>query len=309
MTTNASRDDRKRADDEVLWRSVSREELHTYYTETFPTFVDDLPEFITANGPKQYALALDEPHPIRNEAAPDRPFIRRQTWETTSEGKRASPHFMDFDDVVRFIQYPGRYDPLQSTSVGLVDPALLEKGDPLPEAVYYGLDYWERNWIILVDIDAKDVACERAAERVDSQEYGTTDELLAAASITDAAPAGYPYTFDDVERALEYGFEVADIFADDFVAEETLVVYTGQGTHVYLLDDDRDHRYDARSREVLIDLLEDRYEIPVDPVVTPDRQRVARLPYSLHADVCRIAQPIDSPRFDFRTEALPEGMQ
>ena len=295
--------------DDTIWRPATREELHAYYTETFPNLVEKLPEFITSTGPKQYALALDAPHPIRDADAPDRPFIRRQTWETTSDGDRASAYFSDFTSLMQFIQYPARYDPLGRTDTSLVDPALLDKSDPLPEAVYYGLDHWERNWIILVDIDAKDIARERAEECVDGQAYETSDELLAAAGITDVIPEGYPYTFGDIRRALEYGFEVAAIFEDDFAAEETMVVYTGQGAHVYLLDDDSDHRYDTRSREVLVKLLDEFYEIPLDPVVTPDRQRVARLPYSLHADVCRIVQPIDSPEFDFRTEALPEPLQ
>ena len=293
----------------AIWRSATREELHTYYTEAFPETAAEFPEFITATGPKQYAIALDAPHPIKNKEAPDRPFIRRKTWKTTHEDERRSPSFEDFADVVRFIQYPARYDPLSATSAGLVDPDLLEKGDPRPEAVYYGLDHWERNWLILVDIDAKAIAHRRAENRVDEQPYETTAELLAATGITNAAPEGYPYAFEDVEQALEYGFEVAAIFEDDFAAEETIVVYTGQGTHVYLLDDDSAHCYDVRSRQVLVDLLTDRYEIPIDPVVTPDRQRVARLPYSFHADVCRIVQPIDSPRFDFRTEALPAFLQ
>ena len=291
------------------WRSATREELHTYYTEIFPDLIAELPAFITDTGPKQYAIAFDEPHPISNEDAPDRSFIRRQTWETTPEGDRNSPYFTDCADLLRFIQYPARYDPLSGTDAALVDPALLAKGDPRPEAVYYGLDHWERNWLILVDIDAKDVARERAEERVNAQVYNTTDDLLAGAGITDVAPEGYPYAFEDIERVLEYGFEVADIFETDFAAEETMVVYSGQGAHVYLLDDDPAHRYDTRSREVLVKLLDELYEIPLDPVVTPDRQRVARVPYSLHADVCRIVQPIDSPRFDFRTKAFPESLQ
>ena len=99
-----------------------------------------------------------------------------------------------------------------------------------------------------------------------------------------------------------------DIFEDDFNAEETMVVYSGQGVHVYLLDSDLAHRYDAKSREVLNDLLQDTYEIPIDPVVTADRRRVARLPYSMHADVCSIVMPLESPSFDVQS-ATPEVLQ
>jgi len=106
----------------------------------------------------------------------------------------------------------------------------------------------------------------------------------------------------------KYGFEVRDIFEDDFNAQETMVVYSGQGVHVYLLDTDPAHRYDAKSREVLNDLLQDTYEIPIDPVVTADRRRVARLPYSLHADVCSIVLPIESQTFDVQS-ATPEVLE
>jgi len=35
-----------------------------------------------------------------------------------------------------------------------------------PDAVYYALDHWERPWVLLVDIDAKEIARERAADAV-----------------------------------------------------------------------------------------------------------------------------------------------
>ncbi|GAD53913.1 hypothetical protein MBEHAL_2673 [Halarchaeum acidiphilum MH1-52-1] len=160
--------------------------------------------------------------------------------------------------------------------------------------------------MLLVDIDAKTIARNRAEDVLPHNTSGRDDEaLLDVTGILDADPAGYPYAFEDVERAIEYGFEVREIFEDDFDAEETIVVYSGQGVHVYLLDTDPAHRYDAQSREVLNDLLLESYDIPIDPVVTADRRRVARLPYSLHADVCRIVQPIESPQFDPRT-ATPE---
>lgn len=86
-----------------------------------------------------------------------------------------------------------------------------------------------------------------------------------------------------------------DVFKDDFAADETMVVYSGEGCHVYLLDTDRDHHYDEQSREVINDLLLDEYEIPIDPVVTADRRRVRRLPYSLHADVSRVLSLSTAP--------------
>jgi DNA primase catalytic subunit len=85
-----------------------------------------------------------------------------------------------------------------------------------------------------------------------------------------------------------------------------MVVYSGQGCHVYLLDDDPDHRYDETARELINDALTKDHDIPIDTVVTADRRRVTRLPYSLHADVSRIVTPIDTPDYDFRNDPVPQ---
>ncbi|RDZ35656.1 DNA primase [Haloferax sp. Atlit-47N] len=289
----------------MTWRQATREEIYTYYAEEFPQYVDDLPEFITAAGPKQYAVSFRDPHPVRQDDVPDKDFIRRDTWQTNRSGNRTTPEFSSFEDVVEFIQHPARNDPLGQSNFALADPAVLEKSNPLPEAVYYALDHWERPWVLLVDIDAKEIARQRATDTVFEDNDRDNEALLDAAGILDAEPAGYPYALEDIDCAIEYGFEVRGFFEEDFNAEETMVVYSGQGVHVYLLDTDLAHRYDEQSREVLNDLLLETYDIPIDPVVTADRRRVARLPFSLHADVCSIVQPIESPGFDVRS-ATPE---
>lgn len=287
------------------WREATREELHTYYTETFPNQLDALPSFLTASGPKQYAIAFREPYSIQKEDAPDRTFIRRDTWQTTDSGDRSVQQFDSLEALFEFIQYPARYDPARESDYALADPDLLERPEPRPDAVYYALDHWDRPWVLAVDIDAKDIAAQRASNQTSGETDDVGTDPLRVAGILDSPPEGYPYAFEDIEQALEYGFTVQDIFEDDFAADETMVVYSGQGCHVYLLDTDREHHYDEQSREVINDLLLDDYEIPIDPVVTADRRRVMRLPYSLHAGVSRVVQPIDSPSFDVRSEATP----
>ena len=292
------------------WRETTREELHSYYTETFPDQLDALPSFLTVEGPKQYAIAFREAYPIRKQNAPDRSFIRRDTWQTSESGDRTIQQFDSMEALLEFIQYPARYDPAQGSDYALADPDLLERPEPRPDAVYYALDHWERPWVLAVDIDAKDIAAQRASNETTAGEVDDVEtEELRAAGVLDSPPEGYPYTFEDIEQALEYGFTVQEVFEDDFAAEETMVVYSGQGCHVYLLDTDREHHYDEKSREVINDLLLDEYGIPIDPVVTADRRRVMRLPYSLHADVSRVVQPIDDPGFNFRTEATPDFLE
>lgn len=290
----------------VQWRAASRKEIQRYYREEFPDRIEDLPAHITPDGPKEFGIAFREPHPVRGDEIPPREFIRRDTWCTTRTNERRYPEFKDVEDLLTFIQYPARNDPLAGSRYALGDPDILDKGDPVPDSVYYSLDHWDRPWLLMIDIDGKDVAKERAADVVDDYDYDDRDDLLRTAGILSAPPAGYPYAFEDIDRALEYGFEVQSIFESDLAAQDVQVMYSGQGAHVYLYDDDPMHRYDEKSREVLNDLLQRNYGVPIDPVVTADRSRFGRLPYSLHSAVCRVVQPVASLEFDPRTDPLPE---
>jgi hypothetical protein len=286
----------------MTWRQATQEEIREYYREEFTQYLAERPPHITAAGPRQFALAFREPYPTRTDGRPPRDFIRRDT--RTDDGH--SKHFEHMGDVLDFIRNPARNDPLTD----LADPDTADQREPVPDAVYYALDHWTRSWLIMVDIDAKDIARNRArhileAEAVDPDDL-TSDELLATAGILDGQPLDYPYEFTDIQTAIEQGFDVADVFETRFNAEETQVFYTGQGVHVYLYDDDPDHAWDAASREVLNTILTEGYGIAVDEQVTADRRRVARLPGSLHADVSRIVTPINSPGFDPRTDAIPE---
>ncbi|RLM76853.1 DNA primase, partial [Halobellus sp. Atlit-38R] len=140
---------------------------------------------------------------------PAKDFIRRDTWQTDPSGDRTTSEFNDFEDVVDFIRHPARNDPLGRSKFALADPEVLEQPDPRPDAVYYALDHWERPWVLLVDIDAKEIARDRADEMVSAAVDDQDDDaLLDAAGILDTAPEGYPYAFEDVDRAIEYGFKV-----------------------------------------------------------------------------------------------------
>ncbi len=286
----------------MTWRKATSAEIREYYQSEFEEWKNSLPPFLTYDGPKEFALAFRDGYPIKKSEAPPRDFIRRKT----REERDSNCKFDSFNHVINFIQQPAQYDPYQGTDFGLVEPDLLETGGPVPAGVYYSLDHWERSWVLLVDIDAKDIAMERCHGIVANDEELSDTEIRAKSGVLTDAPTGYPYRFEDIEQAIEYGFAVRDIFEDDFNAKRTMVVYSGQGCHVYLFDDDRAHQYDAKSREVMIDYLVEKQGIPIDTVVTADRKRVARLPYSLHADVGRIVTPIESPDYDFYKQAQPD---
>jgi len=66
-----------------------------------------------------------------------------------------------------------------------------------------------------------------------------------------------------------------------------------------------EYRYSEVPRRHIATALEEMRDIPIDTPVTTDESRVIRLPYSLHAGVSRVVTPIESPDFDYRTDAVP----
>jgi hypothetical protein len=293
----------------MKWRASSREEIVAYYESEFPAKIASLPDYITPSSPKQWALAFRDSYPVIADDEPDKDFIRRTTLQDSGVPREA---FQDFEALLRFIRTPAQFDPLQNTdsSSALVDPDLTSQHAPVPEAVYYGVDSHEHGWPVYMDIDAKDIALSVAENRLPPDaDPETPEEKREMGGIAGEPPRGFPYRFDDIDAALEYAFELEAVFQDEFHADETLVVYSGQGAHVYLLDDARQHRYPEHSREVINTIVEELCDIPIDPVVTADRKRVARLPFSLHSEVSRVVTPISSPSFDYRTEAVPDAVQ
>lgn len=69
--------------------------------------------------------------------------------------------------------------------------------------------------MLLIDIEAKDVASERTA---------STDAIRAA------PPEGYASAFEHLDRAIEYGLEVEGVCEEALCADDVAVVYTGQST-------------------------------------------------------------------------------
>ena len=99
------------------------------------------------------------------------------------------------------------------------------------------------------------------------------------------------------------------MFNDILGTDKTQVVYSGQGAHVYLYDHDSMYRYDEQSRQVIVHELTEERGFNIDEQVTTDESRVIQLPYSLHADVCRVVTPINERGFDYRTRATPQFLE
>lgn len=293
----------------MTWESSDPADIRSYYIDEFPEYREKLPNYIGPHTPTEYAIAFRDEHPVSGSGMPDRDFIRRSTWATDEDGSLQHKHFPLFSELLNFIQYPARYDPLQriDADAQLVDPAVPGiDSDPVSAAVYYSATLHEGPWQLFIDIDAKDVAAERAADAYGEKATSLRDDdLRRKAGIVDEPPAGKHYAFQDIRQSLEYGFTVKGILETQFNASVVEVRYSGQGCHVVGLDADSAHQYDTKARTVIATLIEEEFGIPIDAEVTPDRSRVMRLPYSLHSEVSRIVTPISSPDFDFREEATP----
>lgn len=306
--------------DRIEWRNATREEVRYYYREEFPERIKALPEWITPTGPVEYAVALDKRYPIVQSGGREenknrtRKFIRRST-----QAENGKPIIEDWNTILDLFTSPAYNDPQRThgnSAVGaLIDPDTasadqFKEGEvlspPITRAAYYSLDHHDRSWVLMFDIDGKDIA--KIAHENTGGEFANGD-LPDDSRITTEHPEGFPYQYEHVEAAIDYAFTLSEWLQSKMEFDETQVVYSGQGAHVYGLDEDPYHRYDQESRKRLVKMVSDNLGVPVDEQVTPDKRRVARIPYSLHTDVCRVATPISNRDFDFRIDGIPDFIQ
>ena len=284
----------------MTWKEATTDEIAQYYQTEFDDHFEKIPAFIRESQPKEIAVAFQEAYPVKGDTVPPKQFVRRDAFGDSSSDFR---QWTGSGGITEFIKSPPANDPIRGKHK-LGSPEVTDK-PTLPEAVYFATDFHDRNWVLIVDIDAKDVALEYARAAVDSDDDDADDGLKQRAGVLDAPPEGYPYRFEDLDQALEYGFEVKDYFENRLDTDATQVVYSGQGCHVYMYDPASEYRYSEVPRRHIATALEEKRGIPIDTPVTTDESRVIRLPYSLHAGVSRVVTPIESPDFDYRSEAVP----
>jgi DNA primase catalytic subunit len=290
--------------DTTKWRKSTREEVVEYYNSEFPGYIDAIPDFIGPQITEEFAISFGGKnyYPVRGDKS-HRNFIRRQTYDGGG-----NPVFASFQDLIEFVRSPAHADPLRDVaSKGyLAEPATVDVPVPIPRAVYYSLQDVHGGWTLAFDIDAKDIALDHAKRNVKHDDQFSDEEVLVECGIKhDAEPAGFNYAFNHIDFAIDLGFKIKNILETTYGFDDTLVVYSGQGVHVYGLDKDRFHKYDQQSRKVITYHLVDQLGYPLDRVVTESYNRVLRLPYSLHSDVSRVVTPLRSQEFDPRTDALP----
>lgn len=288
----------------MTWKESTTDEISTYYHGEFDQRYSQIPNFILDSKPKQIGIAFPEPYPVKGDSIPPKNFIRRDVF-----GRRDELRAWTGDNsILELVKSPATNDPVRGDH-RLASPEVVSEA-AIPEAVYYATDFHDRNWVLTVDIDAKDVALQRAEERLDTDTANLTDEeIKQQAGVSEAAPTGYPYRFEDIDKTLEYGFEVQEYFRNRLDTNDTQVVYSGQGCHVYMYDPGRMYGYSETNRELIAERLIQKLDIPIDKPVTVDESRVIRLPYSLHAGVSRVVTPIQSPDFNYREKAKPKFLK
>jgi len=285
----------------MAWKETSPDKIGHYYQHEFEKRFSQIPNFISSSQPKEIGIAFPEPYPVKGDNIPPKEFIRRDAFDRRDQ-------LDSWQDILRFIQSPPSNDPIRGNHQ-LASPEVVDK-PAVPEAVYYATDFRDRNWLLTVDIDAKDVALQWAEQAIDKDTSQLTDdEIKAEAGVLDADPAGYPYRFKDIDHTLEYGFEVQEYYRDHLGTNDTQVVYSGQGCHIYLHDPEKMYDYSETNRNLIADTLIDRLNIPIDKPVTTDESRVIRLPYSLHSGVSRVVTPIYEANFDYREKAKPDFLK
>jgi len=286
------------------WKESSTDEIAHYYHNEFEQRFSQIPNFIRESQPKEIGIAFPEAYPVKSEGIPPKEFVRRDTF-----GRRDQLNSWEGkNSILEFVQSPASNDPIGGDHQ-LASPEVVSE-PAIPEAVYYATDFHDRNWLLTVDIDAKDVALQWAESVVDQDTSKlTSEQIKSEAGVIEAEPAGYPYRFEDIGQTLNYGFEVQEYFRDHLGTNDTQVVYSGQGCHIYLYDPDKMYRYSETNRNLIAKTLINRLNIPIDKPVTTDESRVIRLPYSLHTGVSRVVTPIYDADFDYRNKAKPDSLK
>lgn len=300
------------------WRQSTNEEIRGFYENEFREYIDQIPWWIQPHTVKQFAVALNGNHPSISDARPDKDFLRRDT--RADDGERV--FIEDWEQVVSFFEQPATSDPMAigtERSRGLKQPTS-ENGlsEPVTKASYYGLDNWEEFWVLAFDIDAKDVYKNVISDEETSYDDVSKETVRETGVVNkDPTPSTvevngeekvteYLYRYEDIRNAVNYAFNLKEWLMDTVGFSEVRVYYSGQGAHVYAFKDDPYYKFTHQTRRFLTVYVKEKLNIPIDDAVTWDSNRVMRLPYSLHTDVNRVVTEVESPGFDFQSDAVPK---
>jgi DNA primase catalytic subunit len=294
---------------EIPWRKATREEIQAYYADEFPKHAAQIPDWLGITDTDEIAVALSHKWPTIDKRHENgiavRDFLRRSTYSS------GSPIWDSWSDLADFCINPVANDPLRGEHLGVVPQDRVPDSDkletnapPVAEALYAQLLHHDgKKWLLAFDIDADDVAAQRLRTADDDR---PDNAILSDSTVTDDPPRStdnieYAYTYDDIQQAIAYAHDLKHWVANNLGCSNAEVFYSGQGAHLYILDDEPCYHYHMQSRRALTEYITDKLGIPIDVAVTYTDKRVLRVPYSLHAGVSRLVTAAPDPEFPYRT--------
>lgn len=274
---------------DIEWRPATVEDINGFYRTAFMDLVKDMPVYlINPWHPSEYGFA--PLYPIKTKSG-ERKFLRRTNTTVRSFGDLRNM-CLDFE----------KYDP---TNAALMSQPMT--------GIYFGLNgIREYGWLLAFDIDAKHIASKGLCPYHDGYaDIPKPDANSVVKEITRIPPISpvdgheYVYCFNCILESIKQAQRTKDILVEWGFDERLITIYySGQGAHIHVTDPEC-WTYSKEARYYIQTMLIEKYDIPLDPVITCDEKRVLRLPGSLNGNVNRPVIPItDKNHHTFVREVL-----
>ena len=242
------------------WNPSSEKEIIYYYQNIFPIMTINNFEYLNPGNISEFAFA------------PVRPiFTTRGTRDFLRRTNTSISNMIELQEICLHIK---EKDPIKS-----VLENVLFKG------IYFKLNNIKNHgWLLAFDIDAKHISKSGLCPFHSGYENSTDPEIIQVQSLQ---PNGYLYCYNCLLLSIQYAFDLKNILIEWGFNENNIhIYYSGQGTHIHVTDS-ISWNLGTTSREYIKTTLIQKYQIPLDPTVTNDANRVLRYPGSLNASVTK----------------------
>lgn len=242
------------------WHPSSEKEIEYFYHYIFPEIADKNQEYLNPKNISEFGFA-----PVRpiSTTRGTRDFLRRTNTSISN--------ITELQEICLYIK---EKDPIKS---------ILE--NVLFKGVYFKLNNIKNyGWLLAFDIDAKHIAKNGLCPFHSGYENSNDPEINKVQSLQ---PYGYSYCYNCLLLSIQYAFNLREILVDWGFNESNIhIYYSGQGTHIHVTDP-ISWNFGPATREYIKTTLIQKYQIPLDPTVTNDINRVLRYPGSLNASVTK----------------------
>lgn len=242
------------------WNPSSEKEIKYFYQHIFPQIANKNPEYLNPKNISEFGFAPLRPISTNRGT---RDFLRRTNTSISN--------IKDLQAICLNIK---EKDPIKS-----VLENVQFKG------IYFKLNNIKNHgWLLAFDIDAKNIAKSGLCPFHSGYENSTDSEISLIQSLP---PYQYLYCFNCLLLSIQYAFDLKNILIEwGFNKNSIHILYSGQGTHIHVTDP-ISWNLGTTSREYIKTTLIQKYQIPLDPTVTNDANRVLRYPGSLNASVTK----------------------